>query len=129
MRGAIQLLARGAQPQRLPEWCHKWGSRGGDEAWWHKRPHRCRAWGLALRRPDGALICTARPQIITLEEEQKYLITAQKMVRAKSLSFDLGAASGFQRYVVEDMELQQHRVVRPRRPRPRRARARPARSS
>jgi hypothetical protein len=84
---------------------------------------------VALRWPDGALICTARRQIITLEEEQKYLITAQKMVRAKSLSFDLGAASGFQRYVVEDMELQQHRVVRRRRPRPRRARARPARSS
>ncbi len=35
-------------------------------------------------------------QVISLEEEAKYLIRAQKMLRALSLSVDLDAAGNFQ---------------------------------
>ena len=49
-------------------------------------------------------------ELVVLEEEAKYLIRAQQMVRARSLSVDLTAAGNFQRYVVGDLEFSKHRV-------------------
>ena len=49
-------------------------------------------------------------ELVVLEEEAKYLIRAQHMVRARSLSVDLTAAGNFQRYVVGDLEFSKHRV-------------------
>jgi len=49
-------------------------------------------------------------ELVLLEEEAKYLIRAQQMIRARSLSVDLAAAGNFQRYVVGDLELSKHRV-------------------
>eukprot|EP00286_Rhodomonas_abbreviata_P009870 CAMPEP_0181317570 /NCGR_PEP_ID=MMETSP1101-20121128/16541_1 /TAXON_ID=46948 /ORGANISM="Rhodomonas abbreviata, Strain Caron Lab Isolate" /LENGTH=380 /DNA_ID=CAMNT_0023424977 /DNA_START=110 /DNA_END=1252 /DNA_ORIENTATION=- len=48
-------------------------------------------------------------EVISLEEESKYLIRAQKMLRAPSLSVDLDAASNFQKYVVGELEFANHR--------------------
>jgi len=49
-------------------------------------------------------------ELILLEEESKYLIRAQHMLRARSLSVDLAAAGNFQRYVVGDLQFSTHRV-------------------
>jgi len=49
-------------------------------------------------------------ELVLLEEESKYLIRAQHMIRARSLSVDLAAAGNFQRYVVGDLEFSKHRV-------------------
>ena len=49
-------------------------------------------------------------ELIQLEEESKYLLKAQQMIRARSLSVDLTAAGNFQRYVVSDLDFSSHRV-------------------
>ena len=49
-------------------------------------------------------------ELILLEEESKFLVRAQSMVRARSLSVDLTAAGNFQKYVVGDLEFKAHRV-------------------
>jgi len=48
-------------------------------------------------------------EVISLEEESKYLIRAQKMLRSLSLSVDLEAAGNFQKYVVGELDFEQHR--------------------
>ena len=49
-------------------------------------------------------------EVIKLEEESKFLMMAQRMLRTISLSVDLNAAGNFQRYVVGELQLQQHRA-------------------
>ena len=49
-------------------------------------------------------------ELVLLEEESKYLLRAQQLIRARSLSVDLTAAGNFQRYVVGDLNFQTHRV-------------------
>jgi len=49
-------------------------------------------------------------EVIKLEEESKYLMMAQRMLRTLSLSVDLNAAGNFQRYVVGELQLGQHRA-------------------
>lgn len=51
---------------------------------------------ITHRHADATLIYCLRLQVISLEEESKYLIRAQKMLRALSLSVDLDAAGNFQ---------------------------------
>mmetsp|Transcript_42331 Transcript_42331/g.133373 ORF Transcript_42331/g.133373 Transcript_42331/m.133373 type:complete len:414 (+) Transcript_42331:104-1345(+) len=49
-------------------------------------------------------------EIVSLEEEAKYLIRAQKLLRVQSLSVEFSAASQFQSYVVGDLSFKSHRV-------------------
>ncbi|KAJ1488316.1 NPL4 family-domain-containing protein [Baffinella frigidus] len=62
----------------------------------------------ALKSRQGAKFQSS--EVITLEEEEKFLIMPQKMVRAKSLSINIEAGTSFQKFVVQDMEFQQQRV-------------------
>lgn len=62
----------------------------------------------ALIRKNGNKMRTN--EIINLEEQSKYMIRAQNMLRTKSLSVDLTAAQNFQRYVVGDLAFAQQRI-------------------